>query len=476
MELREHLEHLKERWLTVALCGLAGLCLGAGLSVAASPQYTAASEVVVVTRGGSSAAELLQSADFSRQQVRSYSAIAVRPVVLDPVIAELELSVTADELARRVSVTSPLNTQLMTIAVTDESPARAARIANAIAEQLSGALHDITTTGEDEAATVRLVPIRAAEPPASASAPNVQVLLGLGLLGGLVAGLCLAALAAAMTSTVRRPSDLLAVVEAPYLGGVARGRKSVAPAIADDADPARRGEAYRQLRTSIRGLADTRPRNTWAITSAVQGEGRTTTAANLAVVMAATGKRVCLVETDMRAPVLAKSLDMPQQPGLAEVLTEAVSLSDVLRDWRPRVAVLPAGAPVGDPSELLDSLAMAQLLADLSSRYDTIILDCAPVLPVTDATVVAAMCGGAILVVGAGVADRRQVAEAQRILEGAGAPVLGVVLNLAPRHEVPGAAQRYRKNPPDGSAPRRAEQCDLREGSLPPLDEFETVE
>lgn len=460
----------------VAISALAGLCIGAGLSLASNPQYTASSEVVVVTQGGSSAAELLQSADFSRQQVRSYSAIAVRPVVLDPVIAELGLSVTSDELARRVSVTSPLNTQLMSISVTDESPARAARIANVISEQLSGALHDITATGENGAAAVRLVPIRAAEPPTSASAPNIPVLLGLGLLGGLVAGVCLAALAAAMTSTVRRPPDLLAAAEAPYLGAVARGRKSMAPAMADGPDPARRTEAYRQLRTAIRGLSDTRPRNTWAITSAVQGEGRTTTAANLAVVMAATGERVCLVETDMRAPVLAQRLQLPQQPGLAEVLAEGVVPAHVIREWRPRVAVLPAGAPVGDPSELLDSPAMARLLADLGSCYDTVILDCTPVLPVTDATVVAALCGGAILIAGAGIADRRQVAEAQRILETAGAPVLGVVLNFAPRHEVPGAAHGYRTDRREGAASRRGEVLDLPQSSLRPLGELEKVE
>jgi capsular exopolysaccharide synthesis family protein len=189
-------------------------------------------------------------------------------------------------------------------------------------------------------------------------------------------------------------------------------------------------ESYRLLRSSLQfGLSD-RPMRSIAVTSALPGEGKTTTACNLALSLAATGKRVCLIEADMRRPRLCHAFDAPDAPGLSDVLTGRCDKDAALRaSGTENLDLIVGGAVPSTPAELLEGPRFKDLLAELTAAYDHVVLDCPPVLAVTDAQVVAARSDQTLLVVEAGRYSRSSSLRALQWLDRVHAHVAGVVLN-----------------------------------------------
>lgn len=188
-------------------------------------------------------------------------------------------------------------------------------------------------------------------------------------------------------------------------------------------------EAYRKLRTNIfLAKGDREPRSIM-FTSAGPGEGKSTVAANTAVVFAQAGKKVIILDCDLRKPAQHKIFRKKCQ-GLTNVLTENVPVQQLLVDTGiPGVRLLPGGPVAVNPSELLGMQKMQEVLDQLCSRADHVIVDAPPVMPVTDACVLAAKVDGISLVVGAGVVRREMARQAKELLLQAKGHILGVVLN-----------------------------------------------
>jgi polysaccharide biosynthesis transport protein len=190
-------------------------------------------------------------------------------------------------------------------------------------------------------------------------------------------------------------------------------------------------EAYRALRTSILFSTAPRPPQLLLVTSSQPQEGKTSTSFNLSLALAQRGSRVLLVDADLRKPGVARSLDIPNDRGLSGVLTGAHPLEEALQQIEavPNLWVLPAGPRPPNPAELLSSPRMEQLLGELRERFEHVVLDSPPLLMVTDATVLATLADGVILIVESGVTARDALARSHRILKIAGGRVLGVVMN-----------------------------------------------
>jgi len=168
-------------------------------------------------------------------------------------------------------------------------------------------------------------------------------------------------------------------------------------------------------------------------TSSVPGEGKTTTTANLALTMAAGGARICVIEGDLRRPRLLEYMGMDGTLGLTNVLIGQVELGEVVQQFaESSVYVIGAGSVPPNPSELLGSAAMIATLRELESRFDVVIIDTPPLLPVTDAAVLSTIAGGTVVVVGAGRVDRDHLARSLQSLDAVKGRVLGLVLNLIP--------------------------------------------
>ncbi|MBW3641781.1 MAG: polysaccharide biosynthesis tyrosine autokinase [Actinobacteria bacterium] len=194
-------------------------------------------------------------------------------------------------------------------------------------------------------------------------------------------------------------------------------------------------EAYRSLRTSVQFLGVDRPLHCLQMTSAAQGEGKTTTSTNLALMMARAGERpVVVVDCDLRRPRLHEFFGIPNDVGFTSVLMGKVPISAALQrfDDEPGLSVLVSGPIPSDPSELLASRRTAEVLASLRGDGALVLLDTPPVLPVTDALVVSKWVDALLLVTSAGQTTKRQVHRAIEMLAQVDAPLVGTVLNRAP--------------------------------------------
>ena len=201
-------------------------------------------------------------------------------------------------------------------------------------------------------------------------------------------------------------------------------------------------EQYRQLRTRLSHAEGASTLRTVLITSPQKGEGKSVTAANLALTMAQElQRRVILVEADLRKPSLQQLFGLPPGPGLAEYLSGAVELKDVMR-FLPdhNLTVIHAGSAPTNPAELLGSTAMRRLLDQLRTRYDRVLLDTPPVLPLADVAVLAPLVDGTLMVVRAGVTPKPAIENALRAFDSS--RLLGVVLNES------GMEQDYRYEAP----------------------------
>lgn len=190
-------------------------------------------------------------------------------------------------------------------------------------------------------------------------------------------------------------------------------------------------EAYRTLRTNLQFLALERPLKVIQVTSAMSGEGKSTTASNLAVVLAQAGRRVALVDADLRRPRLHEVFAIDGSRGLTDALLgEHIELLiHELPMGAGTIAVLPAGRVPANPSELLGGGRMRALLRSLAEHYDTVVVDSAPILPVTDSVVLSGAVDALVLVAQAGRTSTKQVAEMTSRLNRVSAPVVGAVMN-----------------------------------------------
>jgi capsular exopolysaccharide synthesis family protein len=435
VELHEYVRILRKRWLTVAIATALGL-LGAVLAtMLATPQYTATTKTFVSVQSGDTVGDLVQGSTYSQSQVRSYAQLATMPTVLDPVIDDLGLTVGPGALSGAISVSVPQNTVIISISVTDPSPERAAAIANGVASHLSQAVSDLAPTPATGTDPIRLSTVAEAGVPKTPSSPNAKVNLAIGLVLGLALGVAAAVGQELLDTKVRTEEDLRKITDASVIGSIPLdGGAEQTPLVVQGSPQSPRAEAFRRLRTNLQFLDVGDRARAMVLVSAIPAEGKSTTAINLAITLADAGTRVALVDADLRRPSIAAYLGIEGSVGLTTVLIGQADLDDVLQPWgNDCLHVLAAGQIPPNPSELLGSQAMSTVLKELTERYDVVLLDTAPLLPVTDGAILAKLAGGALVTVGAGTVTRHQVAEALGALDSVDARVLGIVMNRLSR-------------------------------------------
>ena len=437
MELQDYLKTLRRQWLVIVASTAAFLLL-AGLYIAtATPIYAAQTELFVAAESSTGTPqEQLEASDFTQDRVKYYVQVVDSEFVLQPVIDELELDSSVESLAGRVSATVPTDTVVIAISVTDTSPEQAARLADAVAASFKSAADQLEDP-EQSNTTVTITVVQSASEPKSAVAPNKKLIIGLGLLLGLSIGFAISVIRDLWDKRVRRESDVSAVTDLPVIGRIPLENDPAARAVlAGEATHGVRAEAYRQLRTNLQFLNVDRDYRSYVVTSSRQGEGKTITAINLAITLADAGMKVCLVDADLRHPHMANYLALKGDLGLAGLLVGTVPLTDALQPWgKSCLDVLIAGRLPPNPSELLGSEAMQDLVLQLEERYDHVIIDSPPLLAVTDAAILAKQASGVLVVVASGkrgVVTRPQLTRTLEDLTSVQAEVLGIVMNRMP--------------------------------------------
>lgn len=440
MELRDYLRILRKYWVSIVACTLLGILAAAAASLVTPSKYDATTQLYVSVRGESNAVfDLAQGSDLARQSVATYAGIVTTASVLDPVVQQLRLEMTATELAEEVSASAPANQSLINITVTDGDPELSAKIANSIGESLKAVVEDQleAATEADAPSLVSLSTVQPALVPSGPSSPNVKLYLALGALVGLALGVGQAVLRSTLDTRIHSAHDIELVTSAPILGGIAFDPEAKSRPLVVHADPrSPRAESFRTLRTNLQFLAvgdGERRGRSFVVSSAGPSEGKSTTTANLAITLAETGARVILIDGDLRKPKVAEYLGIEGGAGLTNVLINQATLPDVMQRWgRGQLYVLPAGKVPPNPSELLGSTAMQDLLKSLNEHFDYILIDAPSLLLVTDAAVVSKHTNGVLLAAASGSTRKQELQGAVRTLDVAGAELLGVMVTMMP--------------------------------------------
>ena len=276
--------------------------------------------------------------------------------------------------------------------------------------------------------------IDAATPPGAPFEPNPTRTVMLALVVGMLLGLGAAFLVDYLDTSLQDEDDLVRASGFPNLATIPllRGRKEGTPHVITREEPfSPSAEAYRHLRTSVRFMALDRQMRLIQVTSPRPGDGKTTTASNLAVAAARSGQRVVLIDCDLRKPQVHNFFGLDNDEGFTTVLLGESTLPRVAKavHGEGNLLVVTSGPLPPDPSELLAGDSVQRTLGHLSDSVDLVILDSPPVLPVSDPLVLASVADGVILVVSATSTDSRQVSRAVDRLLQVDAPMLGTVFN-----------------------------------------------
>lgn len=475
MESRNYLKVLRRFWRSSAGVTLLAVVAALTLTLLATPTYTARTALMFSATGATSAGDLVQGSDYTSQQVASYVELASSRIVLQPVIDGLKLGVTPAQLARDVSVTVPTGTTVLWIQVSHSDPQMSEAIASRIADELVGAVARLSPAVEGGAGGVRATVITPAAVPSDPTSPKLVWNLTLGLVVGLLVGIGQALLRDVLDPRVRSVADVKEITDTRVIGALGfEGLARDHPVVVRSDPTSPRAEAFRRVRTNLH-LHDVGERGnrgrTCVITSPTASEGKTTVAVNTAAAIADGGQTVLLIDADLHRPMVANFLGLEETTdGLTTVLSGRTTLGDVVQDVGDGLHVLPSGRIPPNPSDLLESARMEALVAEAASLYDFIVIDTPPLLPVTDAAIVARITAGAILVVASSEVTRVDVGAALQTLDDADAEALGIIVNKLRVRPPEGISAKYFAVNTSGARqadPVDGEASTLRRSALP---------
>jgi polysaccharide biosynthesis transport protein len=456
--LRRYVEVAWRRKLIIIAVILAAIGAAAAASVAVEPVYRAEMKLVVTPSG--QVLDPTQQAAIPRFTATMGDLVESR-VVADRVIRNLELTESSKGLLGKVSVSTNPDTAVLDVRVDDGDPERAQSIAAEIGRVFPDLVEETfgsttppaptTTTQADpnqqqqqqQTQVVAPPSVRVFDPPTASNTPisprPVRNVVLAGILG-LVLGLLAAFLADYFDRTLRRREDVEQHFQAPVIGQVPFQRRPSKPAI----DWTRFGEgaeAFRTLRANLQYLSVKRPIQTILLTSASAGQGKTTVSANLAIAIARSGSTAIVLEGDLRRPMLPAAFGVDGVgPGLTGVLVGTSDLDSAVIEiplpvgasgpagrGEGRVWFLPSGPLPPNPPELLSSERMVDLLDEVRTSYDYVIIDSPPLLPVADGLELARIVDGVILVVRRNRTTSDEAHEVRDLVDRLGISLLGVV-------------------------------------------------
>ena len=416
------------------------------------PKVYAASSSGYVTVGESGTVDVLSGSTAAKERARSYAAIVSSEAVAQKIKQNTpELSLSTGQIRSSLTATAGDNAALITVSAQASSPKNAQLLANSALQATADYIKEIEqnpgnaqalVNGDSNAAatppansnTVRVIPLNNASVNPPLVSPNYQQNTLIGAVIGLVVVYTAIFLRRALDQRIRTRDDATKATGASILGVLPVSEDLNEENIVNgDTDDHIAQESIRQLRTNLRFVnVDTPPRS-FIVTSAVPGEGKSTVSLSLARSLADAGSPVILIDADLRRPTVAKKLKLDAKVGLTQVLAGQVEIANAVHQLGDsHLFVLPAGRIPPNPSELLGSDKMRQLIKELSEEF-IVVVDVPPLLPVTDASLLSHSVDGVILVGSIGRSHREQMTEASSILKKVNANLFGLVLNRAPR-------------------------------------------
>lgn len=438
---------LQKAWIVLLTCMLFILVQAVYIAVTFSPQYTANVTMYINNVSTADTGKMISTSDLSAaaKLVDTYAAIISSNTVLDEVARRANADNAADRSDPLITVTAINNTEVFRVSVTDNDAQRAVNYANAIADIVPTQIASIV-----EGSSV--IVLDYAQIPEQASEPSYIKFLVIGVFLGVVVSVCgiivwklfddkiyderdLRHHGLAILGTVPKFEGAYGKIKAqrkdakrikkPELGR--RGAKKKMLLTKDSPTVLR--EVYKSIRTNLIFAAPGDGCKKILITSPLQQEGKTITAVNLGVCFAESGANTLVVDCNLRRPAVASYTRTSQSPGLSHLLTGKCGLDQVITHLPNGMDLLNAGDPLPNPSEVLGSEKMRQLIRELALSYEYIIFDTPPICAVTDAAVLSREMSGVAFVIGYGVSSLDNVSDAIEKLKLSEADILGLIFN-----------------------------------------------
>lgn len=433
-EVRAAVRAVRQRWLAVAAVTLAAGLLALGYSLIQSPTYRSTATLYVTSASDDASSTAYQGSLASQQRVISYTQLATSDVVVGRAVTDGRLPLSTASAVAALSITSPPETVLLKISASNTNREVARDLANAVAQSMTSYVVKLETPaggGQPLAALTVITPAVSSSAPVSPR-PVRNTLLGVA--AGLLAGLVYAVLSSRFSTRVRSPRDLSPVGDEPILASIPNDKLLTEGKLLDftnGASPA--AEAFRKMRTNLTYTRVDNPARILLVASSRAGEGKTTVALNLAKALVETGKRVVVVDADLRRPATHARLGLVNTVGLTTWIAGEAALEGLLqRVGSDDLFLLASGPLPPNPAEILGANRTQEAIVSLAKSFDHVIIDSPPVLPVTDAVVAAQWSDGVVVVVEHGKTKVSAVGHVRDQLTAAGATVLGYVLAQSP--------------------------------------------
>jgi capsular exopolysaccharide synthesis family protein len=435
MELKYYLSVLwRWAWLLILAPLLAGT-VSLFVSQRMQPVYRASATLLINPAGNSSSLNY-SSLLTSELIAKTYAELLTKRPLLEKVISELQLNLTPHQLAGKINVVQPSDSQLLKLQVEDSNPQLAITIANSLATSFLRQ-HNRHRSGR----SVYIEIVEPASLPAYKLRPRIFFNTVVAAFAGGILAIGFIFLLDYLDDSLTTPESVETTLGIPNLATIPSikrhtflKRKEIR-LVTPLQSMSPFAEAYRGLRTNLQFAEVDQAVNTLLVTSALPKEGKTTTVANLGSMMAQAGLKVLLVDADLRAATLHQVFDVPNKHGLTDLLVADVvpDESYLLETTIPNLRLLPSGRFPADkflltPSELLGSVRMTELISQLSALTDVLLFDSPPVLAVTDAAVLASQVEGVLLVIASGRTSKKEGRMALQSLQKVRAKVLGTAL------------------------------------------------
>lgn len=424
-DLLRYLPKIRRNIALLMLSLVAGVGGAHAVTMLTPPTYQASASVLVTSSGATyeqlflpSSVQTLLPTIARLAESRTVALATAKAIGLPPQM-----------VINRISADSGEGVQILTLTGRAGTPDQAAAIANGAAQTLKS---QVARMREGKAEAARAWPLDKAIAPTSPTAPKPFLNALLGALLGLLAGAGLARLRDLTDDKIRSVEELTEITGTPVLASVPRERTVRREPLITHRPPDHWSEAFGHLRTNLEFTDVDSPPQLVAVTSALPSEGKSIVACNLALAMARAGRRVLLIEADLRRPRCHRYLGAVGSAGLTTVLAGHALLDEVTQQCaEEHLTFLAAGALPPNPGELLASRKFLTLLHGLRDHYDLVLVDLPP-MTFADAAVVAGRADGTILVAWCRATRARQLRRAVQALTNVNARLLGGVLNMAP--------------------------------------------
>ncbi|MBD3107622.1 polysaccharide biosynthesis tyrosine autokinase [Bacillus sp. AGMB 02131] len=428
VSIQEIFHILKKRSLLIlSLTAITMIIVGIISYFVITPTYEATSQILVNQSGNENNLYDSNEVETNVQLIKTYRIMIKSSTVLEKVKDELNLDYSIDDLNNIITVSSEDDTQIMSITVEDKSIKSAVRIANKTAEVFQKEIADIMNI--NNVTIITEAKVKGHETPVK---PNRVLNLAIAMVVGLTVGVGLAFLLAFLDHTLKTEKDIETRLNLPVIGVISKlSKRTPEPQkLIINNEQTTFTEQYRTMRTNIEYAEIKHELKSIMVTSVNPGEGKSITAANLATAFAQEGRKVLLLDADLRGPNVHNLFKADNLRGLSTILSGKATLDQVVTKTKvDNLSILTSGPASPDPTKILVSKDMGSLLEILNQQFDLVILDVPSILAVSDAQILAKFCDAATIVVSSGETEIEQAQKAKKILEKTSTKLLGVILN-----------------------------------------------